>query len=53
MLADSSPLFDAGLVDPDGLKATLAEIGQQSWDEEFHAKLLQVCDMHLATAAYL
>jgi hypothetical protein len=48
-----SPLFDADLVDPDGLKATLAEIGRLPWDEEFHAKLLQVCDLHLAAVAYL
>lgn len=53
MLADGSPLFDAGLVDPDGLKATISEIREQPWSEEFHAKLLQVADMHLAAAAYL
>ncbi|HUN30535.1 MAG TPA: asparagine synthase [Trebonia sp.] len=53
MLADGSPLFDLGLVDPDGLKATIGEIREQPWDEEFHAKLLQVADMHLAAVAYL
>lgn len=53
MLADGSPLFDAGLVDPDGLKATIGDIREQPWSEEFHAKLLQVADMHLAAAAYL
>lgn len=53
MLANGSPLFDADLVDPDGLKTTIAAIGQQSWDEEFHAKLLQVIDLHLAATAYL
>lgn len=30
-----------------------SEIGEHPWDEEFHAKPLQVCDMHLAAAAYL
>lgn len=53
MLADGSPLFDAGLVCPDGLKATIGEIREQPWSEEFHAKLLQVADMHLAATAYL
>lgn len=52
-LADGSPLFDTGLVDPDGLKGTLDEIEQQPYDEEFHAKLLQVIDLHLAAAAFL
>ena len=52
MLADGSPLIDARLVDPDGLKAGIIEIGQQPWDEEFHAKLLQVADLHLAATAY-
>jgi asparagine synthase (glutamine-hydrolysing) len=53
MLDDGSPLIEAGLVNPDGLKVTIAEIEEQPWNEEFHAKLLQVCDMHLAAAAYL
>ncbi len=53
MLADGSPLFDAGLVDPDGLKATISEIQEKPWSEEFHAKLLQVADLHLAATAYL
>lgn len=53
MLADGSPLIDARLVDPDGLKATLATVQDEPYDEEFHAKLLQVVDLHLATSAYL
>jgi asparagine synthase (glutamine-hydrolysing) len=53
MLAGGSPLFDVGLVDPDGLKATIGEVRRQPWSEEFHAKLLQVADMHLAATAYL
>lgn len=52
MLDGGSPLFD-GLVDPDGLKATITEVGRTPWDEEFHAKLLQVVDLHLAAVAYL
>lgn len=52
MLADGSPLFD-GLLDPDGLRSTVAEIERQPWDEEFHAKLIQVVDLHLAAVAYL
>ena len=53
MLGDGSPFIDAGLVDPDGLKAAIAEIGQQPWDEEFHAELLQIAGLHLAATACL
>jgi hypothetical protein len=53
MLADGSPLIDTSLIDPGGLKTAITEIGQQPWDEEFHAKLLQVIDLHLAATAYL
>lgn len=53
MLADGSPLIEAGLVDPDGLRATVAEVETQPYDEEFHAKLLQVIDLHLAAQAFL
>ncbi|MEV0036801.1 asparagine synthase-related protein [Streptomyces sp. NPDC050804] len=53
MLAEGSPLIDAGLVDPDGLRRTLDEITGQPYDEEFHAKLLQVIDLHLAATAFL
>lgn len=53
MLAQGSPLFDAALVDPDGLRATLEEVTSQPYDEEFHAKLLQVVDLHLAATAFL
>ncbi|WP_242905652.1 asparagine synthase-related protein [Actinomadura terrae] len=53
MLADGSPLIEAHLIDPDGLKATIATIGTEPYDEEFHAKLLQVIDLHLAATAYL
>ncbi|MFB9833074.1 asparagine synthase [Actinoallomurus acaciae] len=52
MLAHGSPLIEAGLVDPDGLRATAAEVESQPYDEEFHAKLLQVIDLHLATQAF-
>lgn len=41
------------LRDRNAIDADLAQIGEQPWDEEFHAKLLQVADMHLAAAAYL
>lgn len=52
MLDGDSLLFD-GLVDPDGLKATITEIDRKPWDEEFHAKLLRGVDLHLAAVAYL
>ncbi|MGW4662998.1 asparagine synthase [Streptosporangium sandarakinum] len=53
MLTQGSALFDAGLVDPDGLVRTLDELGHQPYDEEYHAKLLQVIDLHLAAQAFL
>jgi hypothetical protein len=53
MLTTGSPLIETGLIDPDGLKATITEIGRQPWDEDFHAKLIQVTDLHLAVTAYL
>jgi len=53
MLIGGSSLIEDGLVNSDGLKATLGEIRDQSWDEGLHAKLLQVVDMHLAATAYL
>jgi hypothetical protein len=31
-------LIDAGLLDPNGLRATLGELDAQPYDEEFHAK---------------
>ncbi|QQN79241.1 asparagine synthase-related protein [Streptomyces sp. XC 2026] len=53
MLQHGSPLFDTGLVDPDGLRLTLRELTDRPYDEEFHAKLLQVIDLHLAARAFL
>ncbi|MFB4195223.1 asparagine synthase-related protein [Streptomyces carpaticus] len=53
MLRHGSPLFDAGLVDPDGLRLTLRELANGPYDEEFHAKLLQVINLHLAAQAFL
>jgi hypothetical protein len=53
MLAGGSLLFEEKLIDPDQLRNTIAEISTEPWDEEYHAKLLQVIDVHLATAAFL
>jgi hypothetical protein len=53
MLVGGSPLFEDKLIDPDQLRNTIAEISREPWDEEYHAKLLQVIDVHLATAAFL
>lgn len=53
MLASGSPLIEADLIDPDRLRATVAEVESQPYDEEFHAKLLQVIDLHLAAQAFL
>ncbi|MDX3851106.1 hypothetical protein [Streptomyces sp. AK02-01A] len=53
ILRDGSPLIDAGLIDADGLRRTLGELTAQPYDEEFHAKLLQVIDLHLAARAFL
>ncbi|RBM23317.1 asparagine synthase [Streptomyces sp. PT12] len=53
MLDGGSPLIEAALVDPDGLRSTLDELAGEPYDEEFHSKLLQVIDLHLATVAFL
>jgi asparagine synthase (glutamine-hydrolysing) len=53
LLDHGSPLIEAGLISPDGLRRTLTELTCQPYDEEFHAKLLQVIDLHLAATAFL
>ncbi|MFJ8000777.1 hypothetical protein ACIQ7D_27210 [Streptomyces sp. NPDC096310] len=53
MLRSGSALFEAGLVDPDGLRAGLEELNHVGYDEMRHSQLIEVIHLHLATAAYL
>jgi hypothetical protein len=52
MLAGGSPLFD-GLVAPDALALALLDLRSGHYEEEYHAQLLEVIDLHLAAAAFL
>lgn len=53
MLKGGSPLFEEGLVDPDGLRQSLHRLDTQPYREDGDAQLLEVVDLHLAAAAFL
>ncbi|MDT0451885.1 asparagine synthase [Streptomyces hesseae] len=53
MLHEGSPLFDHGLVKPDGLRKAVRRLSEGTYREDGDAQLLQVIDLHLATRAYL
>lgn len=53
MLADGSPLFDDGLVDPDGLRAAAERLTAEHYQEERESKLLEVLSLHLSATAFL
>lgn len=53
MCKDGSPLFDAGLVDPDGLRTALRRLETAAYREEGDSQLLEVADLHLAASAFL
>ncbi|MFE2941350.1 asparagine synthase-related protein [Streptomyces sp. NPDC059255] len=53
MLNSGSALFEAGLVDPDGLRAGLKALNHDQYDEMRHSQLIEVIHLHLATVAYL
>ncbi|MFC7328147.1 asparagine synthase-related protein [Marinactinospora rubrisoli] len=53
MLADGSPLFDAGLVDPDGLRSAVERLGAAAYTEEREAKVLEVLSLHMSATAFL
>ncbi|MFD9861653.1 asparagine synthase-related protein [Streptomyces alboflavus] len=53
MLREGSPLFDCGLVDPDGLRHAVRRLGTGPYSEDGDAQLLEVVDLHLAARAFL
>ncbi|WP_242613910.1 asparagine synthase [Actinomadura roseirufa] len=53
ILREGSPLIEAGLIDPDGLAATVAELGGISYREDVHSKLLEVIALDQAARAFL
>jgi hypothetical protein len=53
MLATGSPLFDAGLIDPDGLARGLRSLEHGSYEERRDSQLIEVIHLHQAATAYL
>ncbi|MDS1270721.1 hypothetical protein RIF23_10460 [Lipingzhangella sp. LS1_29] len=53
MLVEGSPLFDAGLVDPDGLRGAVERLTTARYSAECDAKLLEVLSLHLSAVAFL
>ncbi|MBB5933845.1 asparagine synthase-related protein [Streptomyces zagrosensis] len=53
ILKDGSPLFEEGLIDPDGLRDGLRQLDSGPYREDGDAQLLEVIDLHLAAAAFL
>lgn len=53
ILDQGSPLIEAGLIDPDGLKAALAEFEDGSYSEDPWSKLVEVITLDQAARAFL
>jgi asparagine synthase (glutamine-hydrolysing) len=53
ILLDGSPLIEAGLLDPDGLKAAVADLETSPYREDPHSKLVEVITLHQAVTAFL
>lgn len=53
MLAEGSPLFEEGLVDPDGLRTGVDRLVPGRYVEERDAKILEVLSLHLSATAFL
>lgn len=53
ILDQGSPLIEAGLIDPDGLKAALAELEDGSYSEDPWSKLVEVITLDQAARAFL
>ncbi|SIO89001.1 asparagine synthase-related protein [Nocardiopsis sp. JB363] len=53
MLTEGSPLFDAGLVDPDGLRSAVEHLAATRYREEQDSKLLEVLSLHMSATAFL
>ncbi|XVQ11253.1 asparagine synthase [Spirillospora sp. CA-255316] len=53
ILHQGSPLCEAGLLDPDGLKSAVSELEAGHYREEPHSKLIEVITLDQATRAFL
>ncbi|WP_461003163.1 asparagine synthase-related protein [Streptomonospora sediminis] len=53
MLTDGSPLFDEGLVDPDGLRTAADHLTSADYQEERDSKILEVLSLHMSAEAAL
>ncbi|MFC8824805.1 asparagine synthase-related protein [Streptomyces sp. NPDC057137] len=53
MIGQGSPLFETGLIDPDGLRAATNALSSETYDEMRHSQLIEVIHLHLAVTAYL
>ncbi|MGI5171713.1 asparagine synthase [Spirillospora sp. CA-253888] len=53
VLAEGSPLIEAGLLDPDGLKTAVEDLDSGPYREEPHSKLVEVITLDLAARAFL
>lgn len=53
ILDQGSPLIEAGLIDPDGLKAAVTELENGSYNEDPWSKLVEVITLDQAARAFL
>ncbi|MEV5829172.1 asparagine synthase [Spirillospora sp. NPDC052242] len=53
ILNEGSPLIEAGLLDPDGLKAAVVALETEPYHEEPHSKLVEVITLDQAVRAFL
>ncbi|AFR05965.1 asparagine synthase domain protein [Nocardiopsis alba ATCC BAA-2165] len=53
MLSEGSPLFDEGLVGPDGLRAGVDRLVSGRYVEERDAKVLGVLSLYMSATAFL
>ncbi|MCM2390131.1 asparagine synthase-related protein [Streptomyces albipurpureus] len=53
MLKTGSPLFDARLIDPDGLKQALLTLGLDTYEERRDSQLIEVIHLHAAATVFL
>ncbi|MEV5710536.1 hypothetical protein [Actinoallomurus sp. NPDC052274] len=53
ILAEGSPLIEADLLDPDGLKVLVGELEDGRYREEYHSKLVEVITLDQAVRAFL
>jgi asparagine synthase (glutamine-hydrolysing) len=53
ILDQGSPLIEARLIDPDGLKAAVTQLGNGPYSEDPRSKLVEVITLDQAARAFL